>query len=345
MRICLGIVVSSLVLVASVRATDIAPAVRASIHDAPVDGVGDSFNTASFQGLIRKSGASLEDRAIQEFDAAAFAGGTLASATITGTIFVNNSFDVGVRGFDFLVYAGNGNTDLSDHQTAAVLIGTGSYHPPLQSSFTYSFDATSAVQSLVNGGATWIGLRVQGNTDPNFPNILDDTTSRLSIVGSTSIGTPFCFGDGTGTACPCANNGIAAHGCASSQFASGARISASGNAGASAGTDTLVLTVSNIGGPGLFFQASGQVAGGAGISFGDGLLCASGSILRLGIVFPSGTSATYPGGLTPNPIHVGGAPIAAGDVRHYQCWYRDAFAFCSSSTFNLTQGLTITFGA
>ncbi|MDZ4772661.1 MAG: hypothetical protein SGI72_05945 [Planctomycetota bacterium] len=34
--------------------------------------------------------------------------------------------------------------------------------------------------------------------------------------------TSFCFGDGTGTVCPCANNGAIGRGCASSTFASGA---------------------------------------------------------------------------------------------------------------------------
>jgi hypothetical protein len=62
----------------------------------------------------------------------------------------------------------------------------------------------------------------------------------------------------------------------------------------------------------------------------------------MGIVFPTGSSASYPGGLTPQPIHVAGGPLSAGDVRHYQCWYRDAAVFCTTTTFNLTQGLTLT---
>jgi hypothetical protein len=98
-------------------------------------------------------------------------------------------------------------------------------------------------------------------------------------------------------------------------------------------------------GPGLFFQGTGQYGGGAGITFGDGLLCAGGTITRMGVVFPTGSSASYPGGLTPAPIHVAGGPIAAGDVRHYQCWYRDAASFCTSENDNLTPGLTLTWGS
>ena len=151
----------------------------------------------------------------------------------------------------------------------------------------------------------------------------------------------FCAGDGSGAACPCGNSGAAGRGCANSTFASGARLVAAGTARVASGVDTLKLTATEIPGPGLFFQGSGTFGGGLGIPFGDGLLCAGGSIVRLGVVFPSGNEASFPGGLTPSPIHVAGA-VAAGDVRHYQCWYRDAAAFCASATYNLTPGLTLT---
>jgi hypothetical protein len=154
--------------------------------------------------------------------------------------------------------------------------------------------------------------------------------------------TSFCFGDGSGTACPCANSGASGDGCANSTFASGARLTAAGNPGLA--NDTLVLTASNIPGPGLFIQGTDAFAGGAGFRFGDGLLCSGGVITRLGVVFPNGSYASYPGGLTPNPVHVAGAPISAGDVRNYQCWYRDAVTYCSASTFNLTQAMSVTWG-
>jgi hypothetical protein len=34
--------------------------------------------------------------------------------------------------------------------------------------------------------------------------------------------------------------------------------------------------------------------------------------------------------------------VAAGDVRRYQCWYRNAAAFCTAATYNLTNGLEAT---
>ena len=120
----------------------------------------------------------------------------------------------------------------------------------------------------------------------------------------------------------------------------GGNLASSGVAGASAGTDTLVLTATNIPGPALFIQANAQ---GGTLAFGDGQLCASVGIIRLGVVFPTGSTASYPGGLTPNPIHTAGM-TNNGDTRHYQAWYRDAAVFCTSATFNLTQGVTLTWG-
>ena len=164
--------------------------------------------------------------------------------------------------------------------------------------------------------------------------------------GAGSCNTPataFCLGDGTGAACPCGNTGSAGHGCGSSAFPGGAILSSSGIAGASAGTDTLVLTATDIPGPGLFFQSSGLAP--SPVAFGDGQLCAAISIVRLGVVFPTAGVASYPGGLTPNPIHVQGGPIVAGDIKHYQCWYRSVPALCTTgSNYDLTQGLTLTWG-
>jgi len=149
---------------------------------------------------------------------------------------------------------------------------------------------------------------------------------------------PFCFGDGTATACPCGNASAAGAqaGCLNSSSI-GAQLSDAGDA--SIANDTLALTATDVTGPAFFVQGSAQVAG--GVVFGDGFLCLGGTITRLGIVFPAGTTSVYPGGLNPNPIHLGGS-TAAGDTRHYQAWYRDAAVFCSAATFNLTQGLTVT---
>jgi hypothetical protein len=175
-----------------------------------------------------------------------------------------------------------------------------------------------------------------------------DQVATVNISGTFTVSesgpqcgtpsTPFCDGSAVGTTCTaCGNNGAAGNGCANSSFAAGGNLASAGFASIAA--DTLVLTATNVTGPGLFFQSSGLA--GSPITFGDGMLCAAAGIVRLGVVFPTAGSASYPGGLTPNPIHIGGAPINPGDTKHYQCWYRDAVVFCTTSTFNLTQGVSL----
>ncbi|MBL8858035.1 MAG: hypothetical protein JNL28_06000 [Planctomycetes bacterium] len=211
-----------------------------------------------------------------------------------------------------------------------------------------------------NGNELWTRAADHNAQQEQFGNLIDSSLGRITATGWTlpySVGLgygaadvfafelgdqsqPFCFGDGSGSACPCGNTSApgAQVACLNSG-AVAARLADTGDAGIA--NDTLVLHATEIPGPALFFQGTGQAAGGAGIPFGDGLLCIGGTITRMGIVFPTGTSAAYPGGTTGNPIHVAGA-TSAGDLRHYQAWYRDAAAFCTASTFNLTQGLSVT---
>jgi len=157
---------------------------------------------------------------------------------------------------------------------------------------------------------------------------------------TTAVDEIFCTGDGASPRCPCATVGATGHGCPNSAWSAGGRLSKFGNASIS--SDTLTLTSSFVpDGPGLFHQGSTRTAGGTALVFGDGKLCVSGTILRLGVVFAVGATSTYPGGSTPAPIHVAGL-TAAGDVRHYQLWFRDGdVSYCTPATFNLTQGVSV----
>jgi hypothetical protein len=164
-------------------------------------------------------------------------------------------------------------------------------------------------------------------------------TNIVAYRDSTVV-TPFCFGDGTGTACPCANSGASGHGCASSVNAGGALLHGSGNA--SVTSDTLVLAGSGMPNSSvLYFQGTGQLAGGFGTTFGDGLRCAGGTIVRLGAKTNVAGASQYPSG-NDQPISVRGQIPPAGGARTYQAWYRNAAPYCTPSTFNLTNGLQLT---
>ncbi len=158
----------------------------------------------------------------------------------------------------------------------------------------------------------------------------------------SSNASAYCFGDGTGTACPCANAGASGNGCASSVNALGANLAVSGVA--SVAVDSLALTGTGMpDSSALYFQGTTQTGGGSGTVFGDGLRCAGGATVRLATKTNAAGTSTYP--VAGNVLISVRGGVAAGDVRTYQCWYRNAAAFCSPSTFNLTNGLQVTWGA
>lgn len=151
----------------------------------------------------------------------------------------------------------------------------------------------------------------------------------------------FCYGDGSGTACPCANVGGAGRGCPHSANPLGARLRANGSADLS--SDTLVLVASDL--PAttscLFFQGNTQIAGGGGSLFGDGLRCTSGGVVRLGTKTAVAGATSYPQGGDAT-VSVRGAVPATGAVRYYQAWFRNAVSFCTADTFNTTNALSVT---
>lgn len=148
--------------------------------------------------------------------------------------------------------------------------------------------------------------------------------------------TAYCFGDGSGTACPCSNAGAAGNGCANSAFGGGSNLSATGIGSVSADSLTLHATMSSPGRPGIFFQGELQQGGGAGSVFGDGLRCAGGPVVRLELIFADAmgnANSTLPVGAT------GG--VSAGNTRRYQWWYRDAIWGSCDGAFNVSNGIEL----
>jgi hypothetical protein len=169
--------------------------------------------------------------------------------------------------------------------------------------------------------------------------------ARFGPTGACTpmTGTPYCFGDGSGASCPCGNIGAAQHGCANSSNAGGARLVAEGQAHVSSDTVTLRATDLPLSASLLFFQGTGQVAGGLGTSFGDGLRCVNGPVVRLAVRHASAGSASLGHAVTGDPS-ISTAGLLPGDTwntRNYQAWYRDAQGFCTSATYNLTNGVSI----
>jgi hypothetical protein len=151
-------------------------------------------------------------------------------------------------------------------------------------------------------------------------------------------GIPFCFGDGSGASCPCANVSAATDcaGCLNAHGVGG-RLRASGIASLAA--DSVALLASGLGSTAALFQGDAELAGGAGTPFGNGLRCAGGTVVRL-LTQPTaqGTLGYPPPGGVPLAQRGG---VSAPGTRTYQAWSRDGAGFCTGSGWNLSNGLRI----
>ncbi len=160
---------------------------------------------------------------------------------------------------------------------------------------------------------------------------------------------PFCFGDGSGTACPCSNNSTSGHGggCGNSS-GNGVILLASGNPSVS--NDTLSFTTNN-GIPVslcVLFSADNQLGGGNGILGSpptDGLRCIGGALLRHGNRVIQGSGSPN------NPWGAGGAPagglisnaaFTAGQIRHFAMIYRDFNDQTCFTGLNTSNAITVT---
>lgn len=164
--------------------------------------------------------------------------------------------------------------------------------------------------------------------------------------------TAFCFGDGSGTPCPCSNNSSAGHpgGCANSA-GNGAVLTATGNP--IVGADTLSFSLSSAAPTTMALLVSAlnplpQVGGcvGCGDPAFDGLRCAGGDFRRHGtrLTDASGNTPTTWGGLGgPAGGLIARSGLAAGQTRYFFAFYRDDVTQVCGGAQNSSNGIEVTF--
>ncbi len=172
------------------------------------------------------------------------------------------------------------------------------------------------------------------------------------IVGGVSLpdallvrfheqGVPFCLGDGSASACPCGNSSATydQSGCRYNAN-SASRLIDQGVARISA--DSLVLEARGAPstGPVIFVQGDQRANSGAGVLYGDGLLCLGGNLTRLGTVNASGGVARLGASGMPHVSALG--HVIAPGVRTYQAFHRSLASFCTPATMGTSNGLEIT---
>ncbi|MFT7671275.1 MAG: hypothetical protein ACI8X5_003992, partial [Planctomycetota bacterium] len=188
-------------------------------------------------------------------------------------------------------------------------------------------DCESIVDCNTNGIPDECDIVSGSSQDANSDGVPDEC----------GLGTAYCSGDGSGTACPCGNTGSAGAGCANS-LTSGATMIAAGST--SVGADDQVFTTVGLlpGQAALLFSGFTEITGGAGNPFGDGLRCVGGAVTRMNVQIPdaqgvgswgSGLASTY--------------GWSGGETRTFQTWYRDSVGSPCGNAFNFSNGVSVTF--
>lgn len=164
----------------------------------------------------------------------------------------------------------------------------------------------------------------------------DFALSSVTVFVKTSAGIPFCFGDGTGTACPCANSGLAGHGCNIAQATGGVCLSAQSFAPNGSGGGSVDLLATNFD-PNtvplvLGITSQNLAAGAGGQAFADGILCVGSPFFRVG------TKVAEDGFVNLHVVHGGGA-----GRWHYQLRFRNnPLAFCDpTQAVNYSNAVTL----
>jgi len=173
------------------------------------------------------------------------------------------------------------------------------------------------------------------------------TRSLARWLGCGAIVMSYCAGDGVDplvtTPCPCANFGALGHGCANNAQSAGALLAFSGSTDVdpSTGTDSVLLSATQMPATALAIFLQGTATQNAGFVFGHGVRCVTGGLIRLGVKNAVGGAAQYPGPGDHSVSQRGNVTPTSGSIRYYQTYYRDPAAICPPSTSNITNGFRI----
>jgi hypothetical protein len=280
--------------------------------------------------------------------------GNAADAVLLGTATAPiDTMAIGTDTFQTVLLTTPINTSGVFYAGASVVMSAGEYPAPMDTSPIGPCEQPRSW--IVGSGAGAVNLMNLTAASNNVPLATPASYGfpcewLLRIdCGPDSVGTAGCFGDGTGTACPCANNSTQPGAGCQHSFSvvnwggAGGKLDAVGVASVSADTVRLRATQLPPGPPTLFFQGSALVSGGAGTAFGDGLRCAGGQVVRLRQRTAVNGAISLGFGIPGDPsISAAGLVPGSGGLFHYQVWYRNNAVFCTPDTWNLTNVLSIT---
>lgn len=166
------------------------------------------------------------------------------------------------------------------------------------------------------------------------------TTANQIVVLERDYAELVCDGTGAGAVCPCGNAGLAGRGCNNSFNTGGGRITIDGVPSVTFDTAALRVTGLPPSAPCLFFQGTTTFES-LPATIDDGLICVTGSVIRLATRAASNGHIDYPTTASDPLLHVRGQIPTTGATRLYQVWYRNAAAFCTPGTSNFTNAIQV----
>lgn len=145
--------------------------------------------------------------------------------------------------------------------------------------------------------------------------------------GPVNQGVAYCFGDGSGAACPCGAFGATGAGCLTTS-GTGATLVGTGDADVSSDSFVMTVTGGPANKPGIFFHGVNQVF----LPIADGILC-SNATKRYDVNPLDSTGAATQSGF--------GAFASSAVTLNYQYWFRDPGNPCGGG-FNFSNGWVVT---
>ena len=192
-------------------------------------------------------------------------------------------------------------------------------------------------------GASTISSIVSFAEDARGELYIIEQGGEIWRIDGPQTGVANCPGDGsipTQVPCPCTNNGGAGRGCANSSSATGALLSCEGVTD----PDTIRLTSSGMPATSYCIFAKTDGFNATGVTYGDGVWCLSGSLIRMRSRTATVGTAFFPEPTDPFNVSTRGAtPTGSGLTAQYGVFYRNAAStYCTPATFNATNGYTLT---